>query len=136
MKTSNQKGSGHQPGLGAKTLPGLDPATFSANLKQFFRASGKVMDHWRQVSDEICEFGKWCLKRNMEAAHNATRHGSVDEALMAQTELGSKIAEAYIAESGRLAQMTTDAIFEGLSAWKVAASRTDAAATKHLEAAE
>jgi hypothetical protein len=113
MKTVNKKGSDQRPGLGANSFPRLDPATFAANLEQFFQASNKVMDHWRLVSDEICEFGKRCLNRNMEAAHNVTRYGSVDEALKAQTELGSKMAEAYIAESGKLAQMTRQAIFEG-----------------------
>jgi hypothetical protein len=137
VKTATQRSWGQRPGIGANILPGLDPATFAANLEQFFHAGSKVMDHWRQVSDELCEFGKSLLKRNMEVGHKVTRCGSVDEALEAQTDFARTMVQDYIAESGKLAEMSTRAIFEGLSAWKALAARVEGEeATKHSMAAE
>ena len=136
-KTGTQRSWSQSPGVGANILPGLDPATFAANLEQFFQAGTKVMDHWRQMSDELCEFGKSRLKLNIEVGHKVTRCGSVDEALEAQTDFARTTVRDYIAESGKLAEMSTRAIFEGLSAWKVLAPRVESEdATRRSMAAE
>jgi hypothetical protein len=137
VKTVAQRSWGQRPGIGANIFPGLDPATFAASLEQFFQASGKVIDHWRQVSDELCEFSKSRLRNNMEVGHKVTRCGSVDEALVAQTDFARTMMQDYIAESGKLAEMSARAIIEGLSAWKALAPRVESEeATKHSMAAE
>ena len=135
MAAANQRGSDQWSGLCVDIIVGADPAAVTANLEKFIQAGGKIIDHWRTVSDELCEFGKWCLKRNREVTNKMSRCGSVGDALEVQSEIRSRIAEAYIAESGRLAKLTTQAIFDGLSAWNGTGWHTDQP-TKQLVAAE
>ena len=128
-KMGTEKGSSERPGIGANILPGLDPETLTASLQQFFQAGSKVMDHWRQVSVELCAFGKSHLMRNMEANRKVTRCGSINEALEAQAEFTTGMMQDFIAESGKLFELNTRAIFESLSTWKAPADAEEA--TKH-----
>ena len=135
MAAANQRGSDHWSGLWVNVIVGSDPAAVTANLEKFVQAGGKIIDHWRMVSGELCEFGKWCLKRNREVTNNMSRCSSVGDVLEVQSEIRSRMAEAYIAETGRLAKITTQAIFDGLSAWNGTGCHTDQPA-KQLVAAE
>lgn len=136
-KAVAQRGRGYHPGIGLDMIPSLDPTTVAANLEQFFQASSKLIDRWRVVSNELCEFGKSRLTRNMEASRKVTRCGSLDEALEAQTDFARALVQDYIAESGKLAELSTRALFEGFSAWKALAPRTEGEETaKHSMDAE
>ena len=128
-KMGSERGSSERPGIGADILPGLDPETLTASLEQFFQASGKVMDHWRQMSDELCAFGKSRLMRNMEVNRKVARCGSINEALEAQAEFARGMMQDFIAESSKLFELNSRAIFESLSTWKAPTEAEEA--TKH-----
>src|SRR5215470_16240707 len=131
-KMGAERGSGERPGIGANILPGLGPETLTASLEQFFQAGGKVMDHWRRVSDELCTFSKSRLTRNMEVNRKVTQCGSINEALEAQAEFARGMMQDFIAESGKLFELNTRAMFESLSAWKAPTTRIEVEdTTKH-----
>ncbi len=88
------------------------------------------------MNDELCEFNKSCLTRNMEANRKMARCGTFDEAVQTQTDFARTLMNECIAEGAKLAEMGTQVIFDGLSAWKALAPRKEEETTKHSMAAE
>ena len=115
-----------RPGFSLDAFPGLDPACFAANLESFFQAGNKFLDSWRVVSDELLEFGKSRLTRNIEMGRKVTQSASLDQALEAQADFARSAMQDYISETGKLAELGTRAIVESFSAWQVEAEKTPA----------
>jgi hypothetical protein len=125
---------GQRPGFSFDTLPGLDPASFAANLEPFFQAGTKALDTWRVVSEELLEFGKARLTRNMEMSRKVTQSPSLDKAFEAHADFARSLMEDYIAETGKLAELGTRAMAETFSYWKSESVRTHAGRdTRRLE---
>jgi hypothetical protein len=125
-KPTTQEHRGQRPGLLFDTLPGMDPASFAANLEPFFQAGTKALDTWRVVSEELLEFGKSRLTRNMEMSRKVTESPSLDKAIEAQADFARSMMQDYIAETGRLAELSTRAMAETFSCWKSEAAKTPA----------
>jgi len=126
---------GQRPGVALDAMPGLDPASFAANLESFFQASTKALDSWRVMSEELLEFGKARLTRNIEMSRKVTESPSLEKALEAQADFARTMMQDYIAETGKLTELGTRAMADAFSFWKTEAARTPAArATHRLEA--
>jgi len=117
---------GQRPGFAFDSLPGLDPASFAANLEPFFHAGTKALDTWRVVSEELLEFGKSRLTRNMEMSRKVTQSPSLDKAFEVHADFARSLMEDYIAETGKLAELGTRAMAETFSYWKSEVVRTHA----------
>ncbi len=123
-KPTTTQDRGQRPGNAFDAIPTLDPASFAANLEPFFQAGTKALDSWRVVSEELLEFGKSRLSRNMEMSRRVTESPSLDKAIEAQAEFARTLMQDYIAETGRLAELSTRAMAETFSCWKTEAART------------
>jgi phasin protein len=122
---------GQRPGVSFDAMPGLDPASFAANLEPFFHAGTKALDTWRVVSEELLEFGKSRLTRNIEMSRKVTESGSLDKALEAHADFARTMMQDYIAETGKLAELSTRAMADTLSWWKTEAAKTPAGRAAH-----
>jgi len=125
-KPTTQEHRGQRHGFMFETLPGMDPASFAANLEPFFQAGTKALDTWREVSEELLEFGKSRLSRNIEMSRKVTESPSLDKAIEAQADFARSMMQDYIAETGRLAELSTRAMAETFSCWKSEAAKTPA----------
>ena len=115
---------GQRPGFPFDAIPGLDPTSFAANLEPFFQAGTKALDTWRVVSEELLEFGKARLTRNIEMSRKVTQSPSLDKAFEAHADFARSLMEDYIAETGKLAELGTRAMAETFSYWKSEVVRT------------
>ncbi len=122
---------GQRPGFPFDTIPGLDPASLAANLEPFFHAGTKALDSWRVVSEELLEFGKSRLTRNMEMSRKVTEAPSLDKCFEAQADFARAMMQDYIAETGRLAELGTRARAETFSCWKTEAAKSPAGRAAH-----
>lgn len=113
-KTTHQNDRGRHA-TGAETPPGLDPTNLVATFEPFFEAGSKLLENWRVVSSEILEFGKTRLSRNLEATQRVARSSTLDQAIEAQADFARSMMQDYIAEAGKLADLSTRAIFGSLS---------------------
>lgn len=125
-KPTTQEARGQRPGFPFDAIPGMDPASFAANLEPFFQAGTKALDTWRMVSEELLEFGKARLSRNMEMSRKVTQSPSLDKAIEAQADFARSMMQDYIAETGKLAELSTRVMAETFSCWKVEAVKTPA----------
>jgi phasin protein len=123
-KPTTTQDRGQRPGSAFDAIPALDPAGFGANLESFFQAGTKALDGWRVVSEELLEFGKSRLTRNIEMSRRVTEASSFDKAIEAQAEFARTMMQDYIAETGKLAELSTRAMTETFSFWKSEAART------------
>jgi hypothetical protein len=131
VKPTTQDARGQRPGFAFDTLPGLDPASFAANLEPFFQAGTKALDTWRVVSEELLEFGKTRLNRSMEMSRKLTQSPSLDKAFEAQADFARAMMQDYIAETGKLAELSSRAMAETFSTWKSEAGKTPAGRAAH-----
>lgn len=125
---------GQRPGVPFDAMSGLDPTSFAANLEPFFHAGTRALDGWRIMSEELLEFGKSRLARNMEMSRKVTESPSFDKAIEAQADFARAMMQDYIAETGKLAELGTRAMAETFSSWKSEAAKTPAGrAAQRLE---
>jgi hypothetical protein len=122
---------GQRPGFPFDSIPALDPASFAANLEPFFQAGTKALDSWRVVSEELLEFGKARLTRNIEMSRKVTAAPSLDKCIEAQADFASAMMQDYIAETGKLAELGTRAMAETFSWWKSEAAKTPMGRAAH-----
>jgi hypothetical protein len=112
-------------------IPALDPTSFAVNLEPFFHAGTKALDSWRVVSEELLEFGKARLTRNIEMSRKVTEAPSLDKCIEAQADFARTMMQDYIAETGKLAELGTRAMAETFSFWKTEAAKTPAGRAAH-----
>ena len=136
VKPTTQDSRSQRPGSAFDPIPGLDPASLAANLEPFFQAGAKALDAWRVVSEELLEFGKSRLTRNMEMSRKVTQSPSLDKAIEAQADFAHTMMQDYIAETGKLAELSTRAMVEGFSFWKNEAARSPTARAAHRPESE
>lgn len=118
-KTTGHEGRGRRSATGIEGLPGLDPTQFTANLEPLFNAGTRMLESWRVVSEELMEFGKSRLTRNIEIGRKVAHSSSLDEAMEAQADFARSLMQDYFAESSKIAELSTRALFDSLSAWQV-----------------
>jgi hypothetical protein len=134
-KPTTHEGRGQRSGFPFDAIPGLDPASFAANLEPFFQCGTKALDTWRVVSEELLEFGKARLNRNIEMSRKVTQSGSLEKAIEVQADFARSMIQDYISETGKLAELGTRAMAEGFSFWKNESAKTPAGrAAQRLEA--
>ena len=135
-KGTSHEGRSQRSPFGLESLPGMDPATFAANLEPFFQAGTKVLDNWRVVSEELLEFGKSRLARNIECGRKVTQSTSFDQAIEAHADFCRSAMQDYLAETSKLAELGTRAMTESLSAWQFEKRPARRAARTDDESAE
>ena len=131
MAKATTQDRGQRPGFSFDAIPAFDPASFAANLEPFFQAGTKALDSWRVVSEELLEFGKARLTRNMEMSRKVTESPSLDKAFEAQADFARSMMQDYIAETGRLAELGSRAMAETFLCWKNEAAKTPAGRAAH-----
>ena len=102
----------------AESTFALDPAQLAGNLEPFFVASSRFIENWRRASEELLEFGKTRLGRNLEAGRKVARSGSLEEAIELQSEFARSMMQDYIAETGKLAEIGSRAISDSFELWR------------------
>jgi len=115
------KPTGRQPEGGAGAFPGMDPAQFANNLEPILKAGTRMLEHWRVVSEELMEFGRTRLTRNIEVGRKVAQSTSLEQAIEAQAEYARTAMQDYIAESNKLAELGTRALMGSFEVWKPAA---------------
>ena len=109
------KPTGRRPDGDIGAFPGMDPAQFANNLQPMFQAGTRMLEHWRVVSEELMEFGRTRLTKNIEVGRKVAQSTSIDQAIEAQAEFARTAMQDYIAESNKLAELGTRALFGSLS---------------------
>jgi len=97
---------------------GLDPAQIAGNFEPFFLASSRFVENWRKASEELLEFGKTRLSRNIEAGRKVARSASLEEAIEHQSEYARSLMQDYIAETNKLAELGNRAISDTFEFWR------------------
>ena len=134
--------TGRQGEGGSKMLPGMDPAQIAGNLEPIFQAGTRMLEHWRVVSEELMEFGRSRLTKNMEVGRRVAQSTSLEQAIEVQTEYARSAMQDYIAEGNKLAELGTRALFGSFSVWQPAprseshAEPAEVASPPHRAAAE
>src|SRR5579863_59986 len=103
----------------ADTAFALDPAQIAGNLEPFFIAGSRFIENWRKASEELLEFGKARLGRNIETGRKVARSASLEEAIEHQSEFARSLMQDYIAETGKLAEIGSRAISDTFEVWRV-----------------
>ena len=111
-------GGGYGAAAGTPSVLGFDAAAFNSNLEPIFEAGSKLFDNWRAVSDELCEFGKSRLARNIEASRRIAQSESFDAAFNVQADFARGMMQDYVVASGKFAELGSRAIAEGFAMWK------------------
>ena len=119
------KPTGRRPDGDTPAFPGMDPAQFANNLQPIFQAGTRMLEHWRVVSEELMEFGRTRLSKNIEVGRKVAQSTSIDQAIEAQAEYARTAMQDYIAESNKLAELGTRALFGSLSVWQPAGTREE-----------
>lgn len=107
--------TGRRPEGDTGAFPGMDPAQFANNLQPMFQAGTRMLEHWRVVSEELMEFGRTRLTKNIEVGRKVAQSTSIDQAIEAQAEFARTAMQDYIAESNKLAELGTRALFGSLA---------------------
>ncbi len=116
-KVTGHEGRSRRSGMSMEgLLPGFDPTPFTANLEPLFNAGTRMMESWRVVSEELMEFGKSRLTRNIEVGRKVAHSTSIDEAMEVQADFARSLMQDYIAEGSKIAELSTRALFDSLSA--------------------
>ncbi len=118
-KSTGHEGRSRRSTTGMEGLPGLDPTQFTANLEPLFHAGTRMLESWRVVSEELMQFGKSRLTRNIEVGRKVAHSTSLDEAMEAQADYARSLMQDYFAETSKIAELSTRALFDSLSAWQV-----------------
>lgn len=122
MARPNHNGRQRRTEAGGENLSHGQLTNFSdlthlqTSLEPLFEAGSKMLENWRAMSEEIIEFGKARLSRNLEATQKVARSSSLDQAIEAQTEFARAMMQDYLAEVSRLTDLGTKAMLGGWSA--------------------
>ncbi len=111
----------------------FDPTQALTGIEPIFQASNKWLENWMAVGSEILEFSRSRLDRNLEVSKAIARSGSLDEAMELQADYARSTVREYFTEAGKLADLSTRAMFDSLSAFQPAireATRRTAAAAE------
>lgn len=125
------KPTGRQPDGGTGAFSGMDPSQIASNLEPIFQAGTRMLENWRAVNEELMEFGRTRLNRNLEAGRRVAQSTSLEQAIEAQAEFTRTAMKDYIAESNKLAELGTRALFGSFSVWQPAST-----SESHAEPAE
>lgn len=110
----------------------FDPTQALTGIEPIFQASNKWLENWMAVGSEILEFSRARLDRNLEVSKAIARSGSIDQAMELQADYARSMVREYFNEAGKLADLSTRAMFDSLSAFqpamREAVRRTAAAA--------
>lgn len=99
----------------------FDPGQAMSGLEPLLQVGNKWFEGWMAVGTEILEFGRARLDRNLEASKAFARSSSIDQAVEVQVDYARSLMRDYVAEASKLADISTRALLEGLTAWQPAA---------------
>lgn len=103
----------------AENAFGLDPEQITGNLEPFFVAGSRFIENWRKASEELLEFGKTRLGRNLETGRKVARSASLEEAIEHQSEFARSLMQDYINETGKLAEIGSRTISDTFEVWRI-----------------
>src|SRR5215470_5354165 len=104
------KGAKHRAGSGA--LPKVDYerllALSGANVEAVVKASEAMMKGIAKLNEELMSFSSACVKEQVEGSRAIAQCSNWSEAFEKQMGLARTATEKYLAEAGRLANLTTE----------------------------
>jgi hypothetical protein len=95
----------------------LDPSQAVSGIEPIFQAGNKWLENWMAVGSEILEFSRARIDRNLELSKAMARSGSIDAAMELHADYARSMVREYLTEAGKLADLSTRAMLEGLMAW-------------------
>jgi hypothetical protein len=107
----------------------FDPTQALNGIEPIFQAGNKWLENWMAVSSELLEFGRARLDRNLEVGKAIARSGSIDEAMELQADYARSTVREYFSEAGKIADLSTRALLDGMMVWQPAIRETTRRAT-------
>jgi hypothetical protein len=102
----------------------FDPTQALNGIEPIFQAGNKWLENWMAVSSELLEFGRARLDRNLEVGKAIARSGSFDEAMELQADYARSTVREYFTEAGKIADLGTRALLDGIMVWQPAIRET------------
>jgi phasin family protein len=112
--------------FGNAGVPSLDP---------LLQASNRLFETWLALGNEIMEFSKARLDRGMEMSRAMAQSKSFNEAIDLQTNFTRSAMQDYLSEAGKLADISTRTMLDGLTTLQQQAAETTSQVS-HAQAAE
>jgi hypothetical protein len=109
----------------------FDPTNTVANLEPLFQAGNKWLEAWMAVGTEILQFSKSRLDRSVEIGKAIARSSSIEQAVDLQADYTRTMMRDYIDEAGKLADMGTRTLLDGMTALQWATRSNGAVARPH-----
>lgn len=106
---------------GAQTASRLEQSAALMGVEPMLNASNKWLESMLALSNEMFEFGRSRLDRNIEMSKAIARSGSFDEAIELQADFTRMLLNDYVSEATKLADLGTRALMDSLSAWQSSA---------------
>jgi hypothetical protein len=103
---------------------GFDPSQALAGIEPLFHVSNKWFANWMAVGSEIVEFSRASFDRNLEVTKAIATSGSFGKAMELQADHARSTVHEYFTEAGKLVELSTRAVLDGLLAWQPATHRT------------
>ena len=108
----------HSARNGAQTAMRLEQSAALMNVEPLLTASNKWLENMLALSNEMFEFGRSRLDRNIEMSKAIARSGSFDEAIELQADFTRMLVNDYVSEATKLADLSTRVVMESFSAWQ------------------
>ena len=106
------------------TAAAFDPTQALNGIEPIFQAGNKWLENWMAVSSELLEFGRARLDRNLEVGKAIARSGSIDAAMELQADYARSTVREYFSEAGKIADLSTRALLDGIMSWQPAIRET------------
>lgn len=103
---------------GAQAALRLEQGAALMNVEPLLTASNKWLENMLALSNEMFEFGRSRLDRNIEMSKAIARSGSFDEAIELQADFTRTLVNDYVSEATKLADLSTRVVMESFSAWQ------------------
>jgi hypothetical protein len=103
---------------GAQAALRLEQSAALMNVEPLLTASNKWLENMLALSNEMFEFGRSRLDRNIEMSKAIARSGSFDEAIELQADFTRTLVNDYVSEATKLADLSTRVVMESFSAWQ------------------
>ena len=103
---------------GAQAASRLEQSAALMNVEPLLTASNKWLENMLALSNEMFEFGRSRLDRNIEMSKAIARSGSFDEAIELQADFTRTLVNDYVSEATKLADLSTRVVMESFSAWQ------------------
>jgi hypothetical protein len=92
----------------------FDPTQALSGIEPIFQVGNKWLENWMAVSSELLEFSRARLDRSLEIGKAIARSSSIDEAMELQADYARSTVREYFTEAGKIADLSTRALLDGI----------------------